>query len=77
VLEQDDIAAALSGPEILRLQADWTRRSDDIADYLRKYGRYGIPFNIIYGPAARDGILLPELLTKKEVLRALDEAAGE
>jgi suppressor for copper-sensitivity B len=77
VLDTEEIVDALSGPEILRLQADWTQRDPKIADYLRKYGRYGIPFNIVYGPAAPDGIALPELLTKKAVLGAIAEAAGE
>jgi suppressor for copper-sensitivity B len=44
---------------------------------LRQFGRYGIPFNVIYGPGAPDGIALPELLTKKDVTDALDLAAGE
>ena len=77
VLEQSDIVDALSGPEILRLQADWTRHDEKIAIYLEKYGRYGIPFNAVYGPGAPDGIILPELLSKKAVLDALATAAGE
>jgi suppressor for copper-sensitivity B len=77
VLEQEDILAALSGENILRMQADWTQRDEAIAAYLRRYGRYGIPFNIVHGPGAPDGIVLPELLTKKAVLDALAEAAGE
>ncbi|MDD9901215.1 MAG: protein-disulfide reductase DsbD family protein [Alphaproteobacteria bacterium] len=77
VLEQDDIAATLAQPEFLLLQADWTQRNEDIAAYLKKYGRYGIPFNVVYGPAAPEGIVLPELLTKKTVLQAVNAAAGE
>lgn len=77
VLEQADIIDALSGPEIVRLQADWTHRDETIAAYLRSHGRYGIPFNIVYGPGAPEGIPLPELLSKKAVLNALAQAAGE
>jgi suppressor for copper-sensitivity B len=77
VLEQDDIMDALSNPNILRLQADWTQRDETISTYLKKYGRYGIPFNIVYGPAAPEGIILSELLTKKEVLDALAQATDE
>ena len=47
-----------------------------ISAYLQRFGRYGIPFNVVYGPAAPDGIVLPELLTKERVLQALDEALG-
>lgn len=77
VLEQDDIVEVLSGENILRLQADWTTHDETIAAYLQKHGRFGIPFNIVYGPGKPDGIALPELLTKKAVTDAIAEAAGE
>ena len=41
------------------------------------FGRYGIHFNAVYGPAAPQGIALPELLTYTAVLDALKKAAGE
>lgn len=77
VLEQSEVQAALAAENIVRLQADWTLRDEEIATYLRKYGRYGIPFNIVYGPEAPEGIVLPELLSKKAVMDALALAAGE
>lgn len=77
VLERPEIVSALSGPEVVRMQADWTRRDVDIAAYIQSYGRYGIPFNIVYGPGAPEGVLLPELLTVQAVQDALAEAAGE
>jgi suppressor for copper-sensitivity B len=57
------------------MRADWTRPSDIIADYLASFGRYGIPFNAVYGPGSPDGAALPELLTADAVLGALDRAA--
>lgn len=77
VLEQDDMIEALSAPNILLLQADWTARDEKTFEYIKGYGRYGIPFNIVYGPAAPEGIPLPELLSKKAVLDAIAVAAGE
>ena len=77
VMEQKDVAEALAGPEILKLQADWTHRDEAVAAYLKSFGKYGIPFNVIYGPAAPEGIVLPELLTKRAVRDALAAAAGE
>ena len=58
------------------MRADWTRPDPRIADYLASFGRYGIPFNVVYGPAAPAGIPLPELLTGDTVLAAIDRAAG-
>jgi suppressor for copper-sensitivity B len=39
-----------------------------------RFGRYGIPFNAVYGPAAPKGIALSELLTPGAVTAALDSA---
>src|SRR5690606_28980294 len=61
VLESREITEALSAENIIRLQADWTQRDEAIADYLQSFGKYGIPFNVVYGPAAPEGIVLPEL----------------
>lgn len=77
VLEQQDVIDAIAGENILRLQADWTHHDESIAAFLKTHGKYGIPFNIVYGPGAPKGIVLPELLTKRAVTDALIVAAGE
>lgn len=77
VLERSEVQAALSAENVIRLQADWTQRDETIAAYLQSYGKYGIPFNIVYGPGTPEGIILPELLTQDAVTAALAEAAGE
>ena len=74
VLDRSPVADALAGPDIVPMQADWTRPDPEIARYLESHGRYGIPFNIVYGPGAPNGIALPELLTSDAVLDALRSA---
>ena len=39
-----------------------------------EYGRFGIPFNIVFGPGAPDGIALSEILTQSSVSAAFDNA---
>jgi suppressor for copper-sensitivity B len=56
---------------VIAMRADWTRRDDDIAAYLAGFGRFGIPFNVVYGPAAPRGSVLPELLTPARVVEAI------
>ncbi|MGB4102095.1 MAG: protein-disulfide reductase DsbD domain-containing protein [Alphaproteobacteria bacterium] len=75
VLERADIAARLKSPDVVFLQRDWTKPDADIADYLHRFGKGGIPFNVIYGPGAPEGIVLPELLTPDIVTEVLDKAA--
>ena len=63
VLDTPAVPRRLAAPGIVAMRADWTRPSDVIAAYLRGFGRYGIPFNAVYGPAAPHGVALPEILT--------------
>lgn len=74
VVERGAVAQRLNGANIVAMKADWTKPDDGIAAYLASFGRYGIPFNAVYGPAAPTGIALSELLTEAEVLAALDKA---
>ncbi|HEY0832581.1 MAG TPA: thioredoxin family protein, partial [Azospirillum sp.] len=75
VMNRGEVARRLDG-DVVALRADWTRPDERIAAYLARHGRYGIPFNIVYGPGAPDGIALPELLTTGAVLEALDKAGN-
>jgi suppressor for copper-sensitivity B len=76
VLDQSPVREALAKPGIVAMRADWTRPDPAIAAYLGRFGRFGIPFNAVYGPAAPGGLPLPELLTTAAVTEALAQAAG-
>jgi len=76
VLKRGAVAERLGGGSVVAMRADWTRPDPAISRYLAKFGRYGIPFNIVYGPGAAEGIPLPELLTSDVVLEALDRAGA-
>ena len=74
VLERGIVAQRLADDRIVPMRADWTSRDPEIADYLERFGRFGIPFNAVYGPALPRGYALPELLTESSVLAAFDRA---
>jgi suppressor for copper-sensitivity B len=74
VLDRGPIAVRLSDETVIAMQADWTRPNDEIARFLERHGRYGIPFNIVFGPGAPSGIVLPEVLTQARVIAAIDKA---
>lgn len=76
VLQRAPVAERLAAAPVVAMRADWTRPDEAIAAYLASFGRYGIPFNAVYGPGAPAGIALPELLSSGSVLDALDRAAG-
>jgi suppressor for copper-sensitivity B len=64
----------LAAAGVVAMRADWTRPNGAIQRYLAGFGRYGIPFNAVYGPAVPHGRALPELLTPDEVASALDRS---
>ena len=63
--------------EIKLIQADWTKKDPEILEFISKFGRYGIPVNIIYSRKFNEGILLPEILSQdiltKELRRVINE----
>jgi suppressor for copper-sensitivity B len=76
VLDRAPVSASLNGADVVPMVADWTRPDPAISVYLAKFGRYGIPLNVVYGPKAPQGIVLPELLTSDAVIAALQQAQG-
>ncbi len=76
VLNRDPVAGLLAEPNVIAMQADWTRPDPSIQQFLEANGRFGIPFNIVYGPSAPEGIALSEVLTAGSVTDALARASG-
>ena len=76
VLDRPPVSDELEKPGVVAMRADWTRPNPAIDSYLARFGRVGIPLNVVYGPAAPGGLPLPELLTARAVTAALAEAAG-
>lgn len=76
VVNRGEVAELLKRPDVVPMRADWTSPDERIAAYLASYGRYGIPFNAVYGPGAPGGVVLPELLSEDAVVKAFAQAAG-
>ncbi|MSO81017.1 MAG: copper resistance protein [Alphaproteobacteria bacterium] len=74
VLDDPAVAALLVRPGTVAMRADWTRPDPAISRFLARFGRYGIPFNVVFGPDDPSGVALPELLGRAAVLDALAAA---
>ena len=70
------IEDGLKSGELIGMKADWTSPNEKIANYLISFNRYGIPFTVIYGPRARTGIVLPELLSVDAIKDAIEAASS-
>jgi thiol:disulfide interchange protein DsbD len=58
---------------IVPLKADWTHRSEETTRALAEFGRNSVPLYVLYGPGDGEApLILPEILTPKIVLDALD-----
>ncbi|CAO5674917.1 MAG: Thiol:disulfide interchange protein DsbD [Holosporales bacterium] len=71
VLSSPNVKKAFKDANVLYLEADWTNRSRDITNALKTYGKESIPVYVLKSPKMKKPILLPELLTEKIVLQAL------
>jgi suppressor for copper-sensitivity B len=75
VLDRAPVAGRLFGTGVVAMRGDWSRPDPALTHYLQSFGRYGIPFDAVYGPGRPAGEPLPELLSAAVVVRALDRAA--
>ena len=75
VLENAEVRSRFQQSHVIRMRADWSRPNPLIGDYLHRFGRYGIPFDVVYGPGRPQGEALPELLTTSALLHAIDRAS--
>lgn len=79
VLDREPVSSALRDAlddgRLRLLRADWTRPDDEIAAFLARHGRYGIPFNILLTPDGRADVIFGEILTTSSLLSALENAA--
>ena len=71
-LDQDNVKKLLREKDIVYLKADWTRKDPEIASVLARYGRTGVPLNLLFPPVGAPTIL-PELLTEDLLLDFLNE----
>jgi suppressor for copper-sensitivity B len=58
------------GIEIINI--DWTNYDAKVLEFMSKYGRSGLPFYVIFSPVIPDGMVLPEILTEKELVNIID-----
>lgn len=72
VLDRRPIRRVFHDNNVVLMQADWTKPDEAIFAYLEANGRYGIPFNKVYGPQKPEGLDLPEILTQNQVLKAVN-----
>ena len=77
IIDNKEVMKLLANDNVVLLVGDWTEMDKKLTKYINSFNKYGIPLNVIYGPKAKDGILLPELLSKTAIKEALIRAGLE
>ena len=73
VLNTRKIQAVFAQNEVAMVKADWTEQQEPITSVLASYGRNGVPLYVLYGSGENsEPQILPELLTKRIVIDALE-----
>jgi thiol:disulfide interchange protein len=73
VLETDTIRSMMRDLRVIPLKADFTHHNPVMFAEIKRFGRGGVPANVVYAPGKPDiTALLPELLTRGTVIRALE-----
>ncbi|MBE7537862.1 MAG: thioredoxin family protein [Opitutaceae bacterium] len=76
VFNSKDVLSEFGKRDVVLFKADWTNKDPKITQELAKWNRSAVPFNLIYAPALKDPVVLPELLTGGKVLDALAEISS-
>jgi len=71
VLNRDAVREAFAQRGVTLLRGDWTNRDDEITRELARFNRNGVPLYVLYDRSGATHVL-PELLTERIVLDALD-----
>ncbi len=76
VLNNQAVVERLKKMNVVLLKADWTDQDLTITQFLRKFGRSGVPMYVIFPAKSPDKpILLPEIITVPLMLQKLEEAS--
>ena len=75
ILDTPEVAKAFKEHAVVPMKADWTNQNKEIAAFLAKHGRYGIPFYLLYRPG-KDPHVFSELPSKAALVAVVREAAG-
>jgi len=74
VLNQTAVETAFKEHSVVKLKGDWTRRDEEIRKVLESFGKGGVPLYLVYGPGLDEVLVLPEILTEKLVVEAIEKA---
>ena len=77
VLDRKKVKNIFETYNVKKIRGDLTKPNKEIDEYINSFGRFGIPFNVIYSSSAPQGILLPEVLTVQNLLSTFENIKND
>ena len=71
VINSEEIKEYFEKFDVIKVQGDWTKPNKKIENYLKSFGKFGIPFNVIY-VGQNDTVILSELLSRDDIIDILN-----
>ena len=70
--ESERVQTKINENNVKFIEVDMTKKNDKIISFIHKYSRVGIPFTMIFGPKNKSGIVLSEIPSVSEIVKAID-----
>ncbi len=77
VLDRKKVKNIFEIYDVKKIRGDLTKPNREINEYINSFGRFGIPFNVIYSSSAPQGILLQEVLTVQNLLSTFENIKND
>lgn len=72
-----EVEKAMAQKGVVRMKADWTKYDPVITEELKGFGRSGVPLYVYYGTSGKEAEILPQLLTKDNVMQVMEKDTGK
>jgi len=76
VFSSNEVRQLVAQKNVTLVKADWTSKNPAITTALRRFGRNGVPLNVIIVGPNTEPIMLPNILTPGTVVEALNKLPG-
>jgi thiol:disulfide interchange protein/DsbC/DsbD-like thiol-disulfide interchange protein len=73
VFSSEEVRDLIVKKNVTLMRADWTSKNPMITAALRRYGRNGVPLNVILASPSAEPVVLPNILTPAIVREALEQ----